>query len=80
MLTTDLSFPDDGVHEVGVAVELVLDDVVEDLQQEEDQVVVSRRREQKPATNVMINFFCQNLAIKLAFLLHKLCTTCLWKK
>ena len=44
-----MSLPDDGVDQVGVAVELVLDDVVKDLQQEEDQVVVRRSGKQKPA-------------------------------
>ena len=38
----------DRVDEVGVAVELVLDDVVEHLEQEEDQVVVGGRGEQEP--------------------------------
>lgn len=43
-----MSLPDDGVDQVGVAVELVLDDVVKDLQQEEDQVVVRGSGKQKP--------------------------------
>ena len=38
-----VSLANDGVYEIGVAVELVLDDVVEGLQEEEDQVVVCRR-------------------------------------
>ena len=36
------------VDEVSVAVELVLDDVVEDLEEEEDQVVVGGRGEEEP--------------------------------
>ena len=36
------------VDEVCVAVELVLDDVVEDLEEEEDEVVVGRRGEEEP--------------------------------
>lgn len=43
-----LPLADDRVDEVGIAVELVLNDVVEDLQQEEHQVVVRRRAEQEP--------------------------------
>ena len=38
------------VHEVGVAVELVLDDVVEDLEEEEDQMVVGGRGEEEPGS------------------------------
>ena len=36
------------VYEVSVAIELVLDDVVEDLEKEEDQVVVGGRGEEEP--------------------------------
>ncbi len=43
-----MSLLDDGVHEIGIAVKLVLDDVVEDLQEEEDQVVVAGVAEEEP--------------------------------
>ena len=42
------AFAYDGVDEVGVAVELVLNDVVENLEQEENEVVVGGTRVQKP--------------------------------
>ena len=38
------------VDEVGVAVELVLDDVVEDLEEEEDQMVVGGGGEEEPGS------------------------------
>lgn len=44
----NVPLPNDRVNQIRVAVELVLDDVVEDLEQKEDEVVVRRRREQKP--------------------------------
>lgn len=46
---------DDRVHEVGVAVELVLNDVVEDFQQEEDEVVVGGARVQEPRSAERLN-------------------------
>ncbi len=44
----NLSFSDDCVDEIGVSVELVLNDVVEDLQKKEDQMVIGWRGKQKP--------------------------------
>ena len=44
----DGSLPDDGIDKVGVAIKLVLDQVVEHLQQEEDQVVVGGGGQKKP--------------------------------
>lgn len=43
-----MSLSNDGVDQVGVAIELVLDNIVEDLEQEKDQVVVGRSRIQEP--------------------------------
>ncbi len=48
MLDLHLSLPDYAVDKVGIAVELILNDVVEDLEQEEDQMVVGGRGEEKP--------------------------------
>ena len=42
------AFANDGVDEVGVTVELVLYDVVENLEEEENEVVVGGTRVQKP--------------------------------
>ena len=43
-----LSFSNDCVNEVGIAIKLILDDIVEHFQEEKDQMVVRRIGEQKP--------------------------------
>ena len=44
----DSSLPDDCVHQVGVAIELILDEIVQHLQEEEYQIVVGRVGDEEP--------------------------------
>ena len=47
-MTKYLSFPDDGINKVAVAIELVLDHVVEGFQQEEHQMMVVGLVQEEP--------------------------------